>query len=252
MSRFIGFLSESKYKGESRSKSITADEAIDLLQKNCKESIKYKPTLYRGYNKSTEDYNYIDPSKSIRVSANTANYYTLFMDNDSYWKEYPKRSRSIIGATSLERLSGWPTVLKIYPYDGAKIGVCPKQDIWFSFKSKMYALDEINASITMATKYKTIMNYKDLVEAFKFIDMIKNDIDDKYVIDIFKNIGYYKSDKSFYQVFKKYMSPVLNNFKLVGCDYKTKGNYEFWTDSQCVMLRMNDLNKDPLDDLLNN
>lgn len=251
MSRLVGFLSEAKYKGAPRSRSITADEAIELLETNCKEAIKYKPTLYRGYNKITDLYSYIDPSKFTRVSANTMNYYTLFMDNDSFWKEYPKRSKSIIGTTSLERIAGWPSIMKIYPYDGAKIGVCPKHDIWFSFKSKMYALDEINSSIFMATKYKTINNYKDLIEAFQLIDMIKNDIDNKYIIDIFKDIGYYKTDKTFYQTFKKYMSPALNDFKLVGCKYKTKGNYEFWTDSQCVMLRMDDLKKDPLDDLLN-
>lgn len=255
MTRLSGYLNEAIYDTPQRSVSLSKEKAIELLTKNCKESL--KSTLWRGYGKEMPDeYLFIDPSKSVRVSANTANYYTLFMDNDPSWKGYPKRSRSIIGATHLSRIDHWPAVYRVYPYDGAKIGVCSDNDIWTSFGSGIM-LSDINSAISELSG-EFPQTYKELLKAFKIIDMFKYEPEFWNEHDwgkkVLKSMVYFKSDKSFYQVYKKYMDPKENGFYLEGSNYQTHDEYEFWTDSPCIMLRVKDVfaipNENPADDLL--
>jgi hypothetical protein len=252
MTRLSGYLSEAIYETPQRSISLSKEKAIELL-KNCKNSL--KSTLWRGYGKEMADeYLFIDPSKSVRVSANTANYYTLFMDNDPSWKAFPKRSRSIIGATNLERINHWPTIYRVYPYNGAKIGVCPSDDIWTSFDAHIM-LSDINSAISDLTGEHP-QTYKELLKAFKQIDMFKYEPEfwneHQWQKNILKSMGYFKSDKSFYQVYKKYMDPKENGFYLEGSNYQTNSVYEFWTDSPCIMLNIHNVNsnENPADNLL--
>ena len=78
---------------------------------------------------------FAQPSTGKRRSENTYNFYTLFIDENPEWAEYPKRSNSFICSTSIDRaqaygrLRGKRTCL-ILPKNGSKIGVVPANDIW--------------------------------------------------------------------------------------------------------------------------
>jgi hypothetical protein len=133
MTKFLQYITE----GEGRTLSIGEERAMDLINKHCSKNYKLLSTdkigIYRGIKDISSDYAYIDSNKGkLRTSANTENYMTLLMDNLPSWKNYPKRSRGIICSTSTN-VSGYGTVYKVFPYDNAKIGICPSFDVWESF-----------------------------------------------------------------------------------------------------------------------
>lgn len=76
-----------------------------------------------------------DTNSIKRVSRNTYNFYTLWMDNHPSWEEYPKRSSSLICSSNSTTSHYYNSDLRlILPDDNCKIGVCPKPDLWVSFK----------------------------------------------------------------------------------------------------------------------
>lgn len=117
----------------SRSTPIEKDEALRIIQTKCKRMFSSGVKIYRGIN-AEDDFFFTDPRKGgKRVSANTANYYTWLMDHLSSWKEYPRRSYSMICSTEADtaEIFGYPYY--VLPFDGAKIGVCSADDLWISF-----------------------------------------------------------------------------------------------------------------------
>lgn len=76
----------------------------------------------------------IDTNNFNRTSANTYNYYTLFFDNHPSWAAYPSRSKAYICSNSTEISEGFGSIHFIIPANNAKIGICPSEDLWYSFK----------------------------------------------------------------------------------------------------------------------
>lgn len=74
-----------------------------------------------------------DTSKTLRKSANTANLYTLWFSNHPTWAQYPPRQSAIICSTELSTASAYGKRFVIIPADDAKIGICPENDLWYSF-----------------------------------------------------------------------------------------------------------------------
>lgn len=72
-----------------------------------------------------------------RVSANTENYYTLFVDNDASWSAYPARSASMICTTHMSTASGYSSgygsPYLVLPELDPRVAVCPASDFWISF-----------------------------------------------------------------------------------------------------------------------
>jgi hypothetical protein len=234
---------------EGRSKEISEEEAINLIKKNCQQALKGTP-IYRGIRRSsTVNYMFIDPkSGKPRVSANTRNYYTLINDNSPYWKQYPKRSRSIICTTDSMSASRYGWVKRVFPYDGAKIGVCPERDYWLSFQKilgEYITLDEFNNILYKLINTKANIygfndsSYKNIVESFKTFDMFMKDspkllesIKNEY--PMFKD---YDPEKiTFLEYVQKLLSPKPNGFKLKKSGDKLPREREVWTDSKSVLV----------------
>ncbi len=99
---------------EGRGKSVQEEHAVDFIKNHCKKALKVfldtNKVIYRGMD-FRDSYYHIDPKTGTRISANTSNEYTLIMDNDPRWKEYPKTK------------------------DGSRYGVCPTDDLWQSFST---------------------------------------------------------------------------------------------------------------------
>lgn len=129
---------------EGRSKELTMDDAVALYKKHCKQYKWEDQLVYRGINANPTKPQFVDPSKHTRASANTMNFYTLWIDNSKKWAKYPKRSQSLICTTGIEGARSFGNPFIVVPYDGATIGVCPTDDFWNGFMNDMDKLDQMH------------------------------------------------------------------------------------------------------------
>ena len=125
MKRFNNFLLE-----RNDTKIITEKKVIELL-KNCKHIDLDNPTIGRNCALS-EDFYLIDPKKHDRKSANTQNYYTYIIDNSKDWKDFPKRSKSLICHGYDKELPYYDQYIVI-PLNDANFGIANDDDLWTSF-----------------------------------------------------------------------------------------------------------------------
>jgi len=223
---------------ESRSRVISEDEAYSIIEKNCKKAIKayFKDIkMWRGiHNKNP--YLYIDPKKFTRKSKDNDNYYTLINDNASCWKDYPKRSQSIVCSTSMRDSQDYGSPYIVLPYDGAKIGVAPAFDYWSSF------IDELDMNLndfvlTLKKVFKSLniplsdKSYKDMAKSFKAFDKLVRKTE---VISMLPRMNHYDGD--LLKHFEQLMCPKNNYFELKTIDKITEKSVEVWTDSESILL----------------
>jgi hypothetical protein len=206
-----------------------------------------------------------DTNKLNRKSLNTYNYYTIWMDNNPEWKNYPKRSKSLCCATSFNSASemGYGSTFLIIPADDAKMGVCPEIDLWYGFKQldkifdadpkyrgtleeymndfqKMFEavlgendpdyknIENDYAALCSCLKRVTLESLKEANQKTKggFMDAVK----------VFEKYGY----TSMYEVFQKGFDPKVNKFKVyTGHGYRPPPtNQEVWIQGNCAILKI--------------
>jgi hypothetical protein len=254
---------------EGRSKELKEDEVIDLIKKNCKQALnKYKKgiVIYRGVEMDVS-YAFVDPKKSKpRRSANTSNYYTLINDNSPYWKQYPKRSESLICTTNKFTPEGYGTSYIVLPYDNAKIGVCSESDYWDSFPVLLeqayghysyYNLASFNRDLERLFEQVDIPlsdnSYSSLQHSFGLFDItFDHDVDS---IDSLKNddgfyfLKWYEEVWDLMKHFNDILEPKSNKFGLYKINNLNKYNdREVWTDSKAVLVNTHN-NRYILDEL---
>ena len=237
---------------EGRSKSITYDEFRKLLDSKCSDAVSaYKKgkKLYRGL-ADEKPFVYIDPKYFIRRSANTANFYTLLIDNSSKWKNYPKRSQSIICSNDYETATGYGFVYTVFPFNGANFGVCPTDDIWTSFTYKIShgLIDWIDSLESITRKYGINLDdhkYSTFIKTLKMFDERYKEINDgwnepsKYAkVEYEKWFKGYTPEKGMKTHLDDIFDPKKNGFNLINSLHKLPPavqDREVWTDSKCVM-----------------
>jgi hypothetical protein len=259
---YSSFLLESSTDKRIDTTVLTDEQVVNLIINNCKDFKWYHEPLLRR-NNLVYDYLLIDPKLHTRKSINISNYYTLLIDNSPYWKDFPKRSNSLMGA-----VEGLPNTIfgrylfQVIPFDGAKFGVAPSYDLWSRFnylkiKTGMGIKEIVDFLEYISNKFKININdsyyklfKKDMVEVEKIIK--STDID-----ELFKIIGVWDYPQSFIKLLKenidngvsfidfinKYIKPNDNNFKLMNYEQLINNNfpenengYEFWTDSKCILV----------------
>lgn len=92
--------------------------------------------IYRG-DKRLEGNTVIGVTPGIRVSQNTSNTYTsLFSGVLPSWDEYPPRNKCAVCTNNVDKALVYANreIFYIFPKNGTKIGICPKDDIWYCFK----------------------------------------------------------------------------------------------------------------------
>jgi len=136
-------------------KSVKPDDIKNIISKYCKDFKWTDKPIYRGF-WGEGDAVIIDPRDQERFSANTRNYYTWIIDNSPAYKDYPKRSRSLICTDDIgtARTFGDDIAWRVIPFDGAKIGVCSSLDLWVSFPNikktfndDYISLDDFNSNL---------------------------------------------------------------------------------------------------------
>jgi hypothetical protein len=121
-----------------KSTQLDLQEVEEIIKKNCSDSLwmfKRRRTIWRGENDlnsilGKDGVAIIDITKSERKSQNTSNWYTLIIDNSPKYKDFPKRSQSLICSSNIEIAKAFGPPMAIIPFNSAKIGVVNTPDMW--------------------------------------------------------------------------------------------------------------------------
>lgn len=228
--------------------------------------------IYRG-DRRHEDILAAVVTPGIRISQNTSNIYTrLVSDVFVSWQDFPKRSRSTICTTNIEKADRYcynnPFV--IFPQNGTKIGICSASDFWLSFPfmneiTNIDSLDTFNSSLSNAFanlfKDKSVLNTlkifktgstNDIKKLFYSLEQIcienmkNHETSDKFVDIIDGNRilshwywDYYTENATSLLDFIEYiMLPKKNKFRMISVDKIPKrANKEVWFEGQYLMIR---------------
>lgn len=236
---------------------ISEAEFMKWCKENASGFLNAKEAIYRGF--SAPELGIIDTNGMKRKSANTANYYTLWMDNTPEWNEYPKRSKSLVCSTTPSYAYGFGDVNIIIPADKNKIGICSSFDLWESFKyvTRKFAmsLNELMMAVGDVISYrfsKSIAgqaedDYKLFEKCIKEITI--KDIEASGIFDYTKDslLKHFKEEKlnTFYDFFKVLMVPDKNSFEhATGSTFKADfKNNEVWVQGECVTMNLKHLKK---------
>lgn len=243
MTKFKNFLLNESDLIYRRTKIIKPEEAMDFIKNKCTDVLdfyrKSNIRIFRGTSKG--NYLYIDTrGKKERTSRDIPNFYTLIINNDQSWKNFPKRQ--IICSTI--RVAYGNVLYVVFPVNGSKIGVCPESDIWYSFygikkariKSIVIFLDELDIFFEKHVNIN-IKTYEDLKKA---CDEIDKKINNRNKI-IFEFINYDEFKKrGLFNILIDLFSP--KNFEVVDTKKlnKLKSGREVWMDTECVFIGENE------------
>lgn len=207
----------------------TRDEAINWIALHAKD---ISAEIFRGdYARNTPEMAVYDTEQISRVSRNTANFYTQWMDNHPQWAAYPKRSKSMICSSSEITAHGYGDVKMIIPSDDCLIGVCPTSDLWrafpalFSFVKLLHGQVEDSSMEIMnnllARLFRDLIGLETLDDELQFInigwDELKKGLQE-ITPDIIRDTVREKSDFSWP---KEKLRSYINFAKIM-----ERGNYE--------------------------
>lgn len=249
------------YEGGNRSKAISEREARNLILKkynNALDAAQKGSCIWRGNRKLDKEYYFIDPRMSLdkRVSPWAyKNYYNLLISNLPSWNKYPKRNKSIIATTDIDDASsraGIDGAVLVLPKNGSKIGVCPTEDIWYSFSNTHGDLNDFNKELHIIFRSgfggrpnfkSTEHQYSVFLETCDMIDENKKDIMKNMNKGEFKNLfyfhEYFKHDnEKLIDYIDNILNPDKNDFSLITAgDLIKNGNYEVWTDGPSILIK---------------
>lgn len=219
---------------------LEINSAKQMLTEKCSQALKtwgMKP-LFRGSRNLGPGVYLIDPSKGERKSENTGNQYTILMDNNPLYSEYPKRSKSLICSTSKDYADGFgEEMFYLYPVDRAKIGITEGIDIWQNELPKNNALDVSTwEEIPITLKYDFGMDHRfDLkqMEAHTKTSVFTSKCDE---------IGL--PSETFFDYMHYIMSPEFSKMRLI--DTLTPlptTEHECWFSSPCIAIHIDFINK---------
>lgn len=178
-----------------------------------------------------------------RRSKNTLNYYTEWVDNSTKWSQFPKRSRSLICSSDKVYASGYGQLAVVVPTVDTSVGVCPKNDWWFSFNdtSPKNDPDEINRFVHDVLKSNGIylngktVTYKEFAQHLYNIDL------EKYDASVFtEDLKAQAMELGGVAELMDYVfDPAANEFSLTTWrQYSVTGDHEVWLSATCVMVPM--------------
>lgn len=242
-------------------KPVSAQAIVDWCEEHAPQFLRNAKhaQLWRGMGKHVSGI--IDTNAFNRKSANTYNYYTLWMDNHPSWKDYPKRSKSLICTTSYEVASGYGAVKLIIPADKNTVGVCASDDLWGAFRH----LSTLVGSPTHETSLNTVVmmvhraiqyqfgaemteeaqnKYDVMIECLRAITpkTIRDiQVDDEYAGKKLNNLADILSRNNMntlYELFEKGLTPTANGFNVIPAhmSYKIDDDIEVWVQGECAVI----------------
>jgi hypothetical protein len=245
---------------------LKEDYLLNKTKKGIEKFVTQIFPFYRGI-PNTHELLYINPSQHQRtptVKIMGTDFYTNLIDNDPMWEEYPRRTYSVIFSNSKRIAEKYINPYLVFPLNDAKLGICPKSDIFISWKFL-----NINQSIIIVFNkiINAMLSIKGLPEEFR--EELKNYIEMTTILDIesftniikkIVNLGYGKNiknldiikkidfNKDIESQIKDLFSPETNGFEIMDIktavnEFKNKNispNYanEIWTESPCYLVKI--------------
>jgi hypothetical protein len=210
---------------------------LNILETKCKQATRaFHKGLYiqRIISTFNDDFGVIYPKKGERESRNTNNIYTLIINESPKWKMYPKRE--VI--CSSEKYN---SVYSVFPFNGAKIGVCKDYDMWGSFSKLGFSAPIFNEALENVLKLfnkKMPMSYAELENTTSDISI--DDIDwyriTKAYYDDIERLIEPSHETLFDLIMYAYGDPKTNGFKLKKIGDMLPEGKEVWTDSPCLFI----------------
>lgn len=193
--------------------------------------------IYRGM-KDTGTYVLGTGNEISRRSANTENYYTLIVDTDPAWSNYPKRSKSFICSTSLNRSLGYGSLYVVIPLEHQSIGVCSEIDFWESFgdpspadiNSALYDLSR-ETGIPLSSSNSSAL--KDDLDKISKSLVTHQNIKIPYDIDY---IGFRRGD-NLWKAYADFMEPSKNGFTITNDVASIPDNREVWMSGNVLFIK---------------
>ena len=153
---------------------LSVEKAIDLLNVNCKRSLKdiaRGTILWRGMNDIGKVAS-LDSSKAHRTSKDTNNLYQLAMETSASMKNVPFRSRSFICASDGKNAMSYGEIYAIFPYDDTTIAISDTSDFITTFLND-YGLELSDFSYQLGEALSTLKIPPQ--EGGKYTDAVKID-----------------------------------------------------------------------------
>lgn len=249
---------------------LDIDRCIDYVIENCTEFIERPIKIARAIYFPDTSYFYSEPLD--RVSRDNANYYTILMDNDDEWREYPKRGKCFCCTLFMNHQIAFYDTYLVIPINNSKWGVCRTDDLYYSFDNiSKYAsnikrffnlLNDLSYDIGLGgisdnniiEMKQDILKLQNKLYEFENIDMfinhlkdIKSDWDGLKPMDDDQNILQFFRDfwgKNIFDEISRLINPKDNDFKLEKyTSLNNDGNErEVWTDSPCVFIYSSNIN----------
>lgn len=250
-----------EYKKIGRSIELSESEFMDMVKSNCKEWISNPSMLIRARRDDggISKYSYTNPKNFIRKSINKSDHITMIIDEFPSWSEFPKRKNSIIFSHNMKYNNGTfgSNLFFVIPFDGAKFGVVPSNDLWSLSNKKMPILSLTESLSDEFLKLGAPEEYKSFVKwsnnlfsmrDLKGVDMNGGRMTTKIYVEYQKYLTDGGSD-DFIEWFDYIMSPenwhrkgggdesettkVMDYDELVKVNNNDYGN-ECWTESTCL------------------
>ena len=201
--------------------------------------------IYRGDKEWIKPYLHMNTTQSTRKSDNHSNYYTELIDTLPSFKNFPKRSKSIIASPSKSKSKPYGDLYKIYPYDNAKVGICKGKDIWdttINLWGKKLSIATLNSFFSQIGIPQTNV----LAELKAFDEKIKEDSKEFRKLAFSLNAYFHdeaeleECRKTFYKDILEAFTPEKLEFKWVYAkdlnlyDY---ANNELWIEGELIVER---------------
>lgn len=233
--------------------------SIEWVMENCSEAIEQYIKGQRLY-KGTSDKGDIilrSENKVRRKAANAIfNLHNNIINRSSKFSEFPNREH--IGSTFRGKAYGYGDIYAMLPLNGSKVGICPHDDIYFSFQpirdlgivafNQVYRMvlnmcRELDTDHTnLNTQASTNRVFKELHQIYKdmgednFIDELEELLEDNDFRTLFKEVLYPAIKENSAKRFIDLFSP--EGFKLQKISNLNLGeNKEVWTDGDVVLVK---------------
>jgi hypothetical protein len=211
---------------EGRTQKISEEDFYKKVKVECSDILKSynnRNFYYRGIKGFKEKFGFVKPSSFERESENTDNYYTLLMDNLPSWKNYPKRSKSIVFTNDIDTAVSYGNSYILFPKNGVKIAEASAEDIWYSFpKLKRF---EINILTTFNERLNHQISREKLKKPKTFQEL-------KNLLSNINDPLHFNNEESWWDNIIPLFDPKDNGFTLLS-PKKPVGDKirEFWSDS---------------------
>jgi len=261
---------------DTRSTPIEVNESntiLDIIKNNAPwylENIKDITPIYRGVKRDNEQVAMtIEPALYTRHARNTENYYMSIIDESEYWKDYPKRSKSIICSLSKSKASRYGKVYRVIPLiENSRLAICPWDDVYYSFPVLFKNIEDITGiGIRTVALFNDWLAFgfgieEDVTDSKIIANRVNSVIKDmmfmaanpdKYYKDYFNTEVQVLSEKilkgelqytNFYSQLEEWMQPDSNGYKIINYnrDSTQLGKLnEVYTDANCLLVLEDEL-----------